>query len=383
MVRGSYVAMSPHLLSRLASALRGLPELSGFERLEPLADTGLAHWHVRLVGTGLLARVPKQSQMNWTAADNLRYQAACFRRAEPSGHTPRLHAVLPPSADLDQGALLVEEVQGRPARLAPSGGEGDHPRALAAGKPAHPRADDLVALAHALAALHRLPLPTECAPLHAPADPLAELASEIDAQAQHLPRAGLEVASLEAIEAERQALRATLGEASRPSVCLIAFDAHPGNFLVRADGRAMLVDLEKCRYGAPGLDLAHASLYTSTTWDVRSRAVLNPARVADFYKAWAAAVGPERARLARPWHLPLRRAMWLWSITWCAEWRVASSRPPRASGRDWSAQRSEPALVAHVRERVDHYLSADCIARVRDEFDALQRALAPSDWPLA
>lgn len=28
--------------------------------LAPLADKGLAHWHVRLIGTGLLARIPKQ-----------------------------------------------------------------------------------------------------------------------------------------------------------------------------------------------------------------------------------------------------------------------------------------------------------------------------------
>jgi rSAM/selenodomain-associated transferase 2 len=70
-------------------------------------------------------------------------------------------------------------------------------------------------------------------------------------------------------------------------VTLVAFDAHPGNFIVREDGRAMLVDLEKCRYSHPGLDLAHATLYTSTTWDVDGRCALTPAQVAGCYRAWA------------------------------------------------------------------------------------------------
>jgi hypothetical protein len=33
---------------------------------------------------------------------------------------------------------------------------------------------------------------------------------------------------------------------------------------------------------------------------------------------------------ARPWHGPLRRAMWLWSLTWCAKWRVLSACAPTA-----------------------------------------------------
>ncbi|EWS64222.1 hypothetical protein Y695_02537 [Hydrogenophaga sp. T4] len=83
--------------------------------LEALPDKGLAHWHVRLKGTGLLARIPKQSQMALVAQDNLLYQSTCFRRAEPSGHVPQLEAVLAPSEHLPRGALLVEEIIGAPA----------------------------------------------------------------------------------------------------------------------------------------------------------------------------------------------------------------------------------------------------------------------------
>jgi hypothetical protein len=154
---------------------------------------------------------------------------------------------------------------------------------------------------------------------------------------------------------------------------LIAFDGHPGNYVVQSAGSAVLVDLEKCRYSYPGLDLAHATLYTSTTWDADSSAVLALNEVQAAYAVWRRSVGEPAADAAAPWHIPLRRAMWLWSITWCAKWRAVSSAAAstRADGEDWSAQHSDAALVAHVRERVDHYLDASTIDRVLAECDAL------------
>jgi thiamine kinase-like enzyme len=171
------------------------------------------------------------------------------------------------------------------------------------------------------------------------------------------------------------ALLALCAGAARPATCLISFDAHPGNFLIRADGSAVLVDLEKGRYGAPSLDLAHATLYTSTTWDVESAAELSVAEIAGFYAAWALVAG---VPAAAAWHGALRRAMWLWSVTWCAKWRVLSAAPQRAGadGEDWSAAASDDALIAHVRERVDHYLSPGIVTRCLDEFAALDRVLA-------
>ena len=291
---------------------------------------------------------------------NLAYQAACFERAGPSGHTPALLDVLPPSSALPRGALIVEEIVGR-AAVVPH---------------------DLTAIVTALARLHRLPLPAKVAhaPLTSAADPMCDLLAEIEAQAAWLAAAQIDPPARRAIDAEIDRYRSLCAQSPRPPLSLIAFDAHPGNFLMRDDGRAVLVDLEKCRYSHASLDLAHATLYTSTTWNEAGSAALGVDEVAGAYAAWSRAMGPSAAQW-RDWHLPLRRAMWLWSITWCAKWRVASTATSAvtAVGEDWSAQLSEPALIAHVRCRVDHYLSTAVVEQVLGEIDALAQALSKRD----
>jgi hypothetical protein len=341
-------------LAGLRAALRAEAHPLADEDFAPLPDTGLAHWHVRLGRSGWLARLPKQSQLGLAAQDNLRYQAACFERAAAGGHAPRLHGVIAPASGLPRGALLVEAIDGKPLQL-PS---------------------DLPAMIDALAALHRLPLPEAAAraPLQDPGDPLAALAAEIDAQATHLDAVALAPAARRAIDAELARWRGVVRAAARPPRRLIAFDAHPGNYLRRADGRAVLVDLEKMRYGAAALDLAHATLYTSTTWDRQAQAVLSPAQVHEAYAAWLGAVPGGDAD--RGWFAPLRRAMWLWSVSWCALWRVHSGAAPTAGGdgADWSAAQNDAALAAHVRDRVDHYLAPVTIERLVAEFDAFDQA---------
>ena len=205
-------------LGRALAASPATASLAGAPR-EAMRDKGLAHDHIRLVGTGWLARVPKQSQLDLPAAANLTYQAACFARAAPSLHVPRLLAVLPPRAGLERGALVVEEIAGRPARLPV----------------------DLPAIARALGALHALPRPADAAPLLAPADPLAAMRDEVLAQGAYLEAARLDPASAAMIARELAALRALSAAPARPATCLINFDAHPGNFLIRADGSAVLV----------------------------------------------------------------------------------------------------------------------------------------------
>ncbi|RYF43832.1 MAG: aminoglycoside phosphotransferase family protein, partial [Comamonadaceae bacterium] len=334
------------IAARLRKALHAIGHPGAALPLVPLADKGLAHVHMRLAGTGLLARIPKQSQLGLPPAQALAYEAACFRSAAASERTPRLHGVLPPSEDLPRGALLVDEVVGRPLALP----------------------GELPAMARCLAALHALPVPPADArpPVLEPADALAVLLQEIAQQAVHLD-AGRHPEAARAARGGLDALQALAARTARPEVRLIAFDAHPGNFLLDAQGRAWLVDLEKCRYAYPGLDLAHATLYTSTTWDLGSSTTLGKDEVLDFYGAWEAAVDAQLAAAARPWHAPLRLAMWLWSLSWCAKWQALSAREPDAGlqGEDWSADHSDAALVAHVRERVAHYLDARTVAQVQ------------------
>jgi hypothetical protein len=341
----------------LARALLQQGLLSQNVPLERLKDKGLAHDHVRLAGTGLLARIPKQSQMQLNALDNLAYQSACFTRASTTGYAPQLMGQLLPCEDLPRGALLVEEIVGRNAAL--------------------PR--DLKAIVQSLAAMHALAVPPADgrAPLLSPPDPLRDLLAEVQAQAGYFSACDAAAESAAMVVAELERLKQLCDSSPRPAQCLIAFDGHPGNYVVRSDGRAMLVDLEKCRYSYASLDLAHATLYTSTTWDIDSQTTLNNAEVAQAYSAWERVVGNAVAEAARPWHMPLRRAMWLWSVTWCAKWRATSGAAARAGseGEDWSTQHSSDALVEHVRERTAHYLAPDTMHAVLQGFDALEAQL--------
>jgi hypothetical protein len=73
--------------------------------------------------------------------------------------------------------------------------------------------------------------------------------------------------------------------------------------------------------------------------------------------------------------VPLREAMWLWSMTWCAQWLSESDQNAKTKpgGQDWSAQHSDAALIAHVRARVQDFLAPRSVQRVQDEFDQLRK----------
>jgi len=327
-----------------------------YQSLSPMADTGLAHDHVWIhrEGDDWVARLPKQSQMNLPPAENLTYQAACYERASQGGHTPRLHGVLPPSEALPRGALLVEAIRGRLAELP----------------------QDLPAIADTLASLHRQPLPRQRPPLLAPRSPWQAMVEEVSQQAQWLSDAQLPSGIHLRIQQELDLLPRTLNDAA-PT--LISFDTHPGNFLITDDGRAVLVDLEKCRYGLPGIDLAHTSLYTSTTWDLNSQAVLSLDDVVGFYRRWQAAMAtaPEITLTSVDTLIACRRATWLWSLTWCAKWRAQHlhRQDDERRGEDWSAELTDAVVIDHVRDRVEHYLSLPIIEHVHSELQCLQTAL--------
>lgn len=327
----------------------------------PMDDKGLAHWHIRLQGTGLLARIPKQSQMGLGPLDNLAYEAACFQRTALCGHVPRIDRVIAPSDALPWGALLVEEITGSPANSP----------------------DHVAPIMQALASIHLLPVPAACerAPILNESDPLAGMLALVRAQSVYLDHPLVAEPSRRTIIKQLNHLTVTI-----PQICdgmaprLITFDAHPGNFLITPTGKAVLVDLEKLRYSYPPLDLAHATLYTSTTWDVDASFRLSTAQVARAYEVWMSAAGT----MAEPYlaaFVPLRELMWLWSVTWCAKWLTESVKPKNvdgAGGQDWSQANSDASLIRHVRSRVDDYLAPSTINQVLAEFNELNRLFAHS-----
>lgn len=319
-----------------ASALNALPAFADLPAgaLEPMPRKGVAHDHIRIRGRGLVLRVPRWSQLGLDPAANLDQQATAFRRAAASGHTPELVAVLPPGEPLPMGALVVAEIAGRPPRLP----------------------QDMPAIARALASLHALPLPApgDRPPLPAPPDPVAATLALIERQAAWFDRAGLVPAARERIRAELDAARSFRLDAPVP-VTLVGTDVHPGNFLIDAAGKAWFTDLEKAQYGHPAIDLAHASLYSSTRWDRDVDAVLTPAEVAAFHAAWEEAVPAPLAEAVRPWRKPMRRLTWLRTLSWMARWAV--------EGKTLSPDMPE-SLAAHMDRHVADLLHPDSIERI-------------------
>ena len=323
--------------------------------LSLMVTKGLAHDHWTIDGTDFLLRVPKQSQMGLSASENLYYQKTCFHRMAPSEHTPICYATIPPSSSLPMGALLVQRIYGREAQTK----------------------NDFTLIAKALASIHRLPLPPSevRAPLLSPDNSLVGMLEEVEMQARYLSRANIDPLSLSMILAELELARKEVSALATPPVCLISFDAHPGNFIIDSQGKAVLVDLEKGRYGGCGFDLAHASLYTSTSWDVNVRIELSKKSVGTFYDTWSQHVSGQFADAMQPYMAPMRRLMWLWSVAWCAMWQLESNaaaieqKNKRNNTRDWASENNPDALTAHVRERVSHYLQAETICRIREDLN--------------
>lgn len=325
--------------------------------LHLMPEKGLAHDHVQIRGTGCILRVPRQSQFALAAEDNLIYQSACFERASKGGHAPRLHGVLHPSAGVPMGALIVDNISGRTVTL-PS---------------------DLVALSECLASIHRLDVPivADRPPISDHSNPIAGTLAFIEEQAKYLEYASDDVEVISMIKEELDWARRFSDENKRVAqpTTLVATDTHPGNYIIDRTGRAFIVDLEKALYGSPAIDLAHCSLYTSTTWDIAANHELSPKDVVAFYHGYFNFIEPALEMELKPWLMPLRRLTWLRSTTWSAKWRVESrnstyigKRVPQATTEDWSADNRDAQLVAHVNNRTKDFLSAPTIDRIRAEW---------------
>lgn len=330
--------------------------------LEPVTTRGVAHTHYRLRGRAAVVRIARLSQQGLSPDDNLIYEAESFRRAQASNVTPELYETLPVSPDLPWGGLVVAEILG--------------------GLPELPR--DLPKLADALVRLHgiRDPGAGKAAPLTRQADPVADTLAVIERSSHYFGEAGLDQAVREAIEEDLGWARAFAG--SHPDtphpIRFVGTDTHPGNFLIMPDGRAAFVDLEKGGYGSPAIDLAHATLYTSTMWEPDCAAALGPEDVAAFYARYLDQANADFAEELRPWLQPMRRLTWLRTLSWCARWRVESAKPAGSdfgggATSQWSAEKLADERATAIRSRIADYFDPETVARVRSEWTDGQR-----DW---
>jgi thiamine kinase-like enzyme len=317
---------------------------------EALPATGTAHGHVRLKN-GLLARIAFAHEGDASAAGRLHAQAAAFRHLEPAGRTPRLHEVIEPRAGLPGGALIVDFIDGRAPRLP----------------------DELDLMAGTLARIHALALPPASSPIPRQGNPFLETLEGIELNAtRFLDEALPDVSARAEIVDELRAMRdlvTRLGRKVQPLTVALA-DTHPGNFLVdRAvdqHGIAWFVDLEKVHVGSPAIDLAHATLPTSTLWHPEVGKWLTDEEVSGFYDTYLARVGAEKAEALRPWLTPMRRLTWLRTTLFMARWRVETRAPrdPSNPGQ-WSDAGLDRRMKAHIEERIDQCFSPSAIRAIR------------------
>jgi aminoglycoside phosphotransferase (APT) family kinase protein len=316
---------------------------------EALPATGTAHGHVRL-RDGRLARIAYAHEGDASAAGRLHAQAAAFRHLEPAGRTPRLHEVIEPRAGLPGGALIVDFIDGRAPRLP----------------------DELDLMADTLARIHALPLPPASAPIPRQSNPFVETLEGIELNAMRfLDKAVPDASARAEIADELRAMRSlvpALGRKVQPLTVALA-DTHPGNFLIDRARIAWFVDLEKVHVGSPAIDLAHATLPTSTLWhpDVGKR--LMGEEVRGFYDSYLARIGAEKAEALRPWLMPMRRLTWLRTTLFMARWRVETRAPRDPSNpSQWSDAGLDARMKAHIDARIDQCFTRDVIRSIRREW---------------
>lgn len=314
-----------------------------------LPATGTAHGHVRL-RDGRLARVAYAYENDPTAAARLNVQAEAFRWLRPAGRTPLLHEVVEPQPGLPGGALIVDFIEGHAPRLP----------------------DELDTLAETLAAIHALPLPPASSPIPRQANPFLETLAAVELNAtRFVDRAVADAASRAEIAAELRQMRelaSTLGTQPEPLAVALA-DTHPGNFIVDDRGTAWFVDLEKVHVGSPAIDLAHATLPTSTLWHPDVGTLLTREQVQGFYDDYLALLTRERAEALAPWLQPMRRLTWLRTTLFMARWRVEtrSARDPSNVGQ-WSDAGLEPRMKQHIDARIDQCFDREVIRGIRSEW---------------
>jgi aminoglycoside phosphotransferase len=313
---------------------------------ERLPATGTAHGHVRL-RDGRLARVAYAYENDPTAAARLNVQAEAFRFLQPAGRTPRLHDVVAPQPGLPGGALIVDFIAGQAPRLP----------------------DELGAMAETLAKVHSLPLPRANSPIPRQKNPFLETLEAVELNAvRFLDKAVPDSGSRAEIAEELGLMRGVVVPEPQPLTVALA-DTHPGNFIVDRAGVAWFVDLEKVHVGSAAIDLAHATLATSTLWASADARTLSADEVQGFYAVYLERIGKKAAQALEPWLVPMRRLTWLRTTLFFTRWRVQTRSPRDPSDpSQWSDAGLEPAARVLYDARIDRCFERDVIRAIRAEW---------------
>jgi thiamine kinase-like enzyme len=228
--------------------------------------------------------------------------------------------------------------------------------------------DELTLMADTLARIHALPLPSGTL-LPRQGNPFRETLEAIDLNVtrfldQAVPESRARAEIIDELRAVREQGAALAGTLQPLTVALA--DTHPGNFLVDRASCAWFVDLEKVHVGSPAIDLAHATLPTSTLWhpDVGTR--LTDEAVERFYDDYLGRLGEEQREALRPWLGPMRRLTWLRTTLFMARWRVETRRPRDPSNPvQWSDAGLEARMKAHIEAQIDQCFSLAMIQSIR------------------
>lgn len=302
------------------------------------------------LANGSLARIAYTHDGDPAAATRLATQAEAFRHLAPAGRTPKLHDIVEPQPGLPGGALIVDFVEGRAPRLP----------------------DELPVLADTLARLHSLPLPAANSLIPRQKNPFLETLEAVELNAmRYLDKAVPDSGARAEIAEELRLMRGmALAFAQRKQPLSIALaDTHPGNFIVDAAGLAWFVDLEKVHVGSPAIDLAHATLATSTLWHPDIDRLLSRDEMQRFYDLYLGKVGKKRAAELQPWLLPMRRLTWLRTTLFMARWRVQTRSPRDPSDpAQWSDAGLEPHMKAHIDAAIERCFCRDFVRQVRAEW---------------
>jgi aminoglycoside phosphotransferase (APT) family kinase protein len=258
--------------------------------------------------------------------------------------------VIEPGSILPGGALIVDFIAGQAPRLP----------------------GELVKMAETLALIHALPLPDVHSPIARQSNPFLETLEGIELNAMRfLDKAVPDQGARAEIAEELRAMRGmalALGRRAQPLTMALA-DTHPGNFIVDRAGIAWFVDLEKVHVGSPAIDLAHATLPTSTLWHPDIDIALTAADVRAFNDDYLARIGTERAAALRPWLAPMRRLTWLRTTLFMARWRVETQSPHNPfDPSQWSDSGLDHKMKRHIEACIDQCFSRDFIRNVRSEW---------------